>query len=286
MGQDPEYAAEIFEDLQLTFSSGLADIFQVLDSADRLDAFFLLSEGHSAKRISDERGFSRSTLQNYVNDFKRAGFYSKDGNSYVLTRKGEAVRYILSALDEAFPVLLAGSIVDEVEASGLEVDEEDVEKFQSQLLMQSNSYNRKYPWDEVANEAFWEAIGRREMIAALENAKTAPEVFNPTKTFNIYLERDELEEYAKDPEKGRSSREDRLWMLYEGGEVREVEEVVEEEGYWKSELIDEVDFSEYGRDWSQFFNDFSEEEIKDIFGEGGGEQLIEQYELSPETGEL
>lgn len=269
---------------KLAFSKGLAEVFGVLNSAERINSFMLLVDGWTAKRVSEEESISRSTLQNYVNDFKRTGLIAKEGNSYLITRKGEAVRCILSAIDEAYPVILTGSILDEVQATGLEVDEDDIQNFQAQLLMQSKSYNKYYPWEQVVNTEFWEALGRKEMVSALRLLKTTPEVFHPAKTFNVVLSNDELDEFAKDPDiRVQENRLNRLWLLFEEGELLPVEEVVDREGYWRSELIEEVDFEEYGSDWDRFFSDFSEDDIKDIFGEGSGERLIEQYGMVPES---
>ena len=152
----------------ITFSEGLAEIFSKLNSGQRIECYVFLCEGWSAKEISEEMSVSRSTLQNYVDDFKESGLISKDGNRYQVTRKGGFVRDILFAFDEVFPVVLAGSIADEIQGSGLEVDEEAVEELQGELIQRSGSYSSSYSWDEVESGSFWRAVDREDLVEALE----------------------------------------------------------------------------------------------------------------------
>lgn len=156
------------ESLEVTFSEGLADVFSNLNSSERIECYTLLSDGWSAKEISEDMEVSRSTLQNYVDDFKEGGLISKEGNRYQVTRKGSFVRDILIALDEVFPVILAGSIADEIQGSGLEVDEEAVEQLQGELIQRSESYRASHSWDDVDSDSFWGAVDCADLVEALE----------------------------------------------------------------------------------------------------------------------
>jgi len=272
--------------LRLTFSEGIANIFDTLDSPERLDAFILLTNKWSAKRVSEEEGISRSTLQNYVNDFKRLGLFTKDGNQYQLTRKGKTIRYILFALDEVYPVVLGSAVYDEVEATGIEIDEETIERFQEKLIRQSESYDATHPWNDIGTRPFWEALGRYEIVDALKSIRRPIRKFHledSDKTVISYGDSPGFSDGAIGEAEEEDEKREQLWLFYERNQLVSVEALVEEEGYWQSGLIDEVDFSEYGDDWDSFFEDFSSDQVKDIFGKRLGKELLRQYSLLQES---
>jgi hypothetical protein len=110
------------------FSQGLSRIFSTFDSGQRIDSFILLSEGKTAKEVSEALDISRSTLQNYISDYKEENYLGKDGNQYQLTTVGEIVRALIRNWDDSFPAMLNAAAAEQLKKSGVSADRENIRR--------------------------------------------------------------------------------------------------------------------------------------------------------------
>lgn len=81
-------------------SEMLANMFDVVNTKERLETLNCIAEGVKPKEIPKEVGSSRSGVQHFVNDFKDAGFVETVDREYELTGKGEEFFNWLSLVDE------------------------------------------------------------------------------------------------------------------------------------------------------------------------------------------
>jgi len=77
-----------------------AAIFNAFKDEKRATAFLLLAEGVPGKEVAEEIGVTRPSLQYYIQDFKDLDLIRSEGNSYVLTEKGEKVQKVFEDVSE------------------------------------------------------------------------------------------------------------------------------------------------------------------------------------------